>query len=407
MSSITLRKLVNHTLGRTLYRMRYQPKGIFDHLESYLESDDSGNDKGILLHHAYEAPTAYRSVFGASLSPYVDLEMSSHGRESWICCLERGRIDTDKGSSVAVFNRAGALLGEVSFQYVKNANGTWIHGEVHQNNVFHRKYLTSPKVVSGCVFSLLSGGGGNNNFYHWFVDVLSRLAFLRESGWQDRVDYFLVPNYAYPYQRESLELLGIPKEKIINGFQYPHIQADELIVTSHPRTTTYYTPSYLTDFLREAFTSYLGEEDDTLGHHPLIYINRGDAPKRKVVNEAEVSAVLDEYGFTSFSLSNLSLRQAIQLFGRASVIVAPHGAGLTNILFCWPGTRVIELFSDKFVNPYFYELATNLGLQYDFSVGTPLNAKVIKTRYEGIDENIHVDVVALRDKLSQIRSVSP
>ncbi len=36
------------------------------------------------------------------------------------------------------------------------------------------------------------------------------------------------------------------------------------------------------------------------------------------------------------------LNETIQLFGNAEIIVAPHGAGLTNMLFSQPGTMIIE-----------------------------------------------------------------
>ncbi len=398
------RKIYNHTVGRTIYKRRYVPRSTWDYLKDYLESDRSGKDDGMLVNPAFEAPERYRDVFGASLSEYLDQDMKSDGHETWIAILEQGRIDTDTGSSIAVFNRHNELLGDVSFQFVKRPTGGYDHGPVRQNNVFHRPYLTRPKQIKGTVMSLLTGGGGNANFYHWFVDVLSRLAVLKASPWARRVDYFLVPNTTLPFQLESLELLGIPPEKVINGMEHPHIEADHLVVTSHPRTTTYHIPQYLTDFLHEAFSDLDIEQDPGLRDHAYIYINRGDAPKRKVLNEPQVEEALAAFGFKSLSLSDYSLRQAIQLFKHAEMIVAPHGAGLTNLIFCDPGTRVLELFSDKFVNHYFYELASNLHLLYDFMVGTPVNDKVITTRYEGIEEDMLIDLDALLSKIREVRS---
>ncbi|MDP5168836.1 MAG: glycosyltransferase family 61 protein [Bacteroidia bacterium] len=407
MSSHITQKFVNHSLGRTVYKSRYKPASVFDRLSDYLDSEKVGNDEGILLRESYRASTRYKQVFGKDLSPYLEDDMKSDGHETWIVSLENGRIDTDKGSSIAVFNRHGDILGDVSFSFVKRPEGGYDHGEVRQNNIFTRPFLTKPKKVQGTVFSLLTGGGGNANFYHWFVDVLSRLALLRESRWQHHVDYFLVPNFALSFQKESFELLGIPPEKVINGMEFPHIQADRLIVASHPRTTTYFVPQYITEFLHEAFTGFNDDiEDDTIGDHPYLYISRGDAPKRKVVNEAEIISRLEKMGFTSFALSNYSLRQAIQLFRKAEIIVAPHGAGLTNLLFCTPGARVLELFSDKFVNHYFYEFANHLNLLYDYQVGIPLHQKVVKSRYEGIEEDMKIDVEALVAKISAAMSIS-
>ncbi len=395
-----VQKLIHHSLGRTLYKSTYRPKGVFDSLGEYLASDACGDDQGFLLYEAYQAPTRYRQVFGKDLSPYIEGDMKQEGHEVWIASVAQGRIDTDKGSSIAVFNRDNHLLGDLSFSFVKRPEGGYDHGPVRQNNIFTRPYLTRPKVVEGTVFSLLSGGGGNTNFYHWFVDVLSRLALLRESGWASEVDYFLVPNYSLPFQKESLALLGIEPGKIINGMVHPHVKADRMIVTSHPRTPTYHVPSFITSFLQEAFGYVDLSEVEELGEFPYLYITRGDAPKRKVVNEAEVVAALQEQGFVPFALSKYSLKEAIYLFKNARTVVAPHGAGLTNLLFCQPGTRVIEVFSDKFVNHYFYELATSLGLNYEFSIGMPLHNKEVKSRYEGIDEDVKVNIPDLLKKVT-------
>lgn len=405
MTSSIPQKIVNHSLGRTVFKAQYKPKGVFDRIHDYVQSNLAGDDDAILLHNAYEASQHYRKVFGKQLSPYLDADMKSDGHEIWIANIANGRIDTDKGSSIAVFNRDNYLLGDVSFQFVKRPEGGFDHGEVRQNNIFSRSYLTKPKKVEGTVFSLLTGGGGNANFYHWFVDVLSRLSLLKQSPWHRHVDYFLVPNTALRFQRETLDLLGIPPEKIIDGMEHPHVQATRMIVTSHPRTTTYFVPRYLTSFLNQAFTTLNIPYDESLGEHPYLYISRGDAPKRKVTNEAEVIKTLEGMGFTSFALSNYTLKQAIQLFSNAEMIVAPHGAGLTNLLFCQSGTRVLELFSDKFVNHYFYEIANNLNLLYDFQVGNKLNERVINSRYEGIEEDMEIDLKTLVYKINKVRDL--
>lgn len=72
---------------------------------------------------------------------------------------------------------------------------------------------------------------------------------------------------------------------------------------------------------------------------------------RKVVNERDVAELLELYGFQKVSLHALSVADQISLFHSAEAIAAPHGAGLTNLTFCAPGTKVIELFPDP---PTFY-----------------------------------------------------
>ena len=56
----------------------------------------------------------------------------------------------------------------------------------------------------------------------------------------------------------------------------------------------------------------------------------------------------------------------------ASCLVAEHGAGLANMLFCEPGTPVAELFSPATVQPAFWSLASRCGLPFGFMVGDPV-----------------------------------
>ena len=62
--------------------------------------------------------------------------------------------------------------------------------------------------------------------------------------------------------------------------------------------------------------------------------------------------------------------EQINAFARAREIVAPHGAGLANLVFCCPGARVVEFFNAAYVNPCFWRLAALRGLDYR-PVATP------------------------------------
>ena len=52
----------------------------------------------------------------------------------------------------------------------------------------------------------------------------------------------------------------------------------------------------------------------------------------------------------------------ILLFQSAEFIIGPHGAGLANLLFCEPGTKVIELMPCVEVRPFFWLISEKLAL---------------------------------------------
>jgi len=46
-------------------------------------------------------------------------------------------------------------------------------------------------------------------------------------------------------------------------------------------------------------------------------------------------------------LGTMSVLEQIELFSNADVVIGTHGAGLANILFCKPNTKVIEIFQAR------------------------------------------------------------
>jgi capsular polysaccharide biosynthesis protein len=77
-----------------------------------------------------------------------------------------------------------------------------------------------------------------------------------------------------------------------------------------------------------------------------------------------VQNLLSRYGFETVDLERMSLRDQIVIFQSAEFVVSPHGAGLANILFCEPGTRVVELTPSGEMHPRFWLIAEKLDLVY-------------------------------------------
>lgn len=73
--------------------------------------------------------------------------------------------------------------------------------------------------------------------------------------------------------------------------------------------------------------------------------------------------ICSKQGDLSVTTEDLSLIEQIVLFHNAEIIVAPHGAGLVNLLFARPGTKVIELFQAHEDDTYWY-LSQVIGLDH-------------------------------------------
>lgn len=197
--------------------------------------------------------------------------------------------------------------------------------------------LPSLQVSSATILT----GSATNNYYHWFFDVLPRIHLLHLNGID--VDKYVFEKLKWSFQLETLDRLGIPRNKILQMEDKNfHLKADQLVVASIPELSGS-CHKWALDFIRENFLYKQSIKKEK--EYERIYISREDANWRKVSNEEEVMKYLSKKGFRKVVLSSLSLMEKITVFASSKIIVSPHGAQLANLAFCDPGVTVIELFN--------------------------------------------------------------
>lgn len=244
------------------------------------------------------------------------------------------------------------------------------------------KKIPQPKLIHGKVAVITQAGTWN--YYHWMTEVLPKLAMLEQAD--ITYDYLYLP-LDRSYMKETIELLGIDHEIIIdpNGL-HKCIQADELIVPSLVCSFCY-TPRFAIDFLRENFIPLAQKSVDHDRFAKRIFISRRKASSRKIKNEDEVFALFEQYGFVRYNLEELSILEQVMLFYHAEFIAGEHGAGLTNIIFAQRKAHLIEIFQAREDATYWY-LSQEVGLQhtciktieFDTRKGDSLNSGFVNSK---------------------------
>ncbi len=294
--------------------------------------------------------------------------------------------------AIAVITPDNYLLADVSRDYPGLLPGCEKH-DVRKHSVFNLESFPPLKQIDGSV-AVLSGLSGNV-YFHWMVDVLPRIELLRRSG-RDlaEIDWFLVNSCQHEFQRESLRILGIPDEKVLESDRIPHLQATELIVPSFAGYLGW-PPGWAIDFLRREFLKGIIPQ----ARYPKrIYISRSKARYRRVLNEENVVEVLAESGFVSILPESMSLAEQIAHFSHAEVIVAAHGSGLTNTIFCKSGTKIIELMSPHYISHYYWGSSQYLQLEHYFLAGEAFECYPIRQlMYQNsLTEDILVNLSSLK-----------
>ena len=278
-------------------------------------------------------------------------EHQSHSRKAFVAVLPNGRAWADVVTT-AVITSDNKLVADISMGCAEL--------------VITSDKLPPAEHVDGNV-AFLSARWGGAAYFHWMFDVITRFDLLQRSGLIETIDKFVVNASDSSYQAETLDTLGIPQDKILESRCNLHITADKLIVPSISYNGSGAVSQWKCEYLKQTFLKE--QQPLNTDYSERIYISRQQASYRRIVNDEEVIKYLEKLGFRSVKLETMSIAEQASCLAAAKVVVAPHGGGLTNLVFCSPGTKVIEIFSPLYV-PYCYWMISNLcGLEHYYLIG--------------------------------------
>lgn len=231
-------------------------------------------------------------------------------------------------------------------------------GGLDRSSLIRKKVIS----ISGPATALRAPAGG---YYHTLIDCLPRIEYLFSRAQPSLSISLLRPEGETDIVRRMEnyflgELVDSAYQLIDIDYNYLYEVSNYLFIPSLSRPSSGLLPSaYISRFRKKILPDRASHENRR------IYISRGDANRRQVSNERELLDVLSEYGFECYELTDLTLEEQIELFYDAEIVVSPHGAGLTNILFSRK-LKVLELHSSRYVIPHFYYLSKSLGHDYRY-----------------------------------------
>jgi capsular polysaccharide biosynthesis protein len=228
--------------------------------------------------------------------------------------------------------------------------------------------MTAPKAkkLNGSALVLSTIGAGQN-YGHWIIDLLPRLGFAKHFGFDfDKVDHILINKAIYPFQKELIDLVGIPKEKIIETEADDHIQADLLIVPSNSHHSMFGF-----EFIRETL---IPEKlsNRNIKSDRRIYLSRRNDKHRKIINEEALIELLEKYNFEVVELRDYTISEQIEIMSNTSFLISAQGSGLVNVIYLNEGSNVIEIFDEEEIHTTFYIYGLYNKLNYGAILGKPV-----------------------------------
>lgn len=247
-------------------------------------------------------------------------------------------------------------------------DGSYSREAVYLNGLLEQDpdFKTAPQLPlslkRGNYFSLVHiWAARKGNYYHWIHDTLLRLYRVQELLPNDI--RYIVPAGLQAFHFDSLEAFGIRRDQL-EFFDAKEIwELETLFFTPHTSWSGRSNPEAVS-WLRERILSGSSISSQRGGRR--LFISRRLARQRRITNEADIETLLRKYSFETVTCEEMTFREQVALFAQAEMVVASHGAGLTNLLWAATGGRVLEIFEPGYAwNAFVYwTLCDALGLGY-------------------------------------------
>jgi len=236
-----------------------------------------------------------------------------------------------------------------------------------------------------------------NNAWHIWIDVISKFRLIEKHFIHKYTDFiYVLSNKSEYFDSVAKELFPelryyvMPKN---TTWKFAHLLAPSM--SNHEDGIT--VPEAI-KWLRHKFRDGFCEPTRK------IFINRDDAPARKLINAEKIFMALQ--GWETVTLTGMSTKKQIELFSSASHVISTHGAGLTNLLWCLAGTKVIEISQKELLEKKVYPvLSHHLGLSHHVLLGKKvpiLGDKIKGVKRKKDFNNISVDTAVLFELIRKL-----
>ena len=243
-----------------------------------------------------------------------------------------------------------------------------------------KNIFVKPQKKLSCIIPLMNQL--SNNYYHWTAEHLTRIALLLKHDSSFRDNYtILINETAAPFVEDSLYyILQWPRAKIKRFGAKEIAEVSNCVQISYSclrnaSTSNYYAyPPCIFKTLNELAFKNITETNENLPH--CFIISRKNSNFRNLVNEDELLARLSAFGLQSVQVEKMDFAMQVRLFQQAKIIIAPHGAGLTNLTYCNKNTVVIELYPvgrNFNQTSSFHQISKAIGLRHHILMITSAN----------------------------------
>jgi len=233
----------------------------------------------------------------------------------------------------------------------------------------------------------------SKGYFHWFFDALPRL--LIGIRFEPTFVLILPQNFkGIRFVEQSLKLLGIDESKVFYMGPWDVLEIRKLAYVTLTAQSGNYNGEVVQELRNLFLRSIRGRfgQVDSSSRSNRVFISRRKAISRRIINEDEVVKVVESFGFKVYVFEELEWEEQVSIMYNSKFLVAPHGAGLANMLFMNDGAGILEFLDvDGYsTNLCYFALSDILNFDYYYQL----------CKYDEKTKGFWVDVGKLKANLN-------
>ena len=166
-----------------------------------------------------------------------------------------------------------------------------------------------------------------------------------------------------PWQRALIARLDVPARLIREIRPQPIFLEHAIVSNRHSGVSSQNAhPQH-----KEAFGTILAnvrKAAPAVDRPKRVLVCRGLANSRNITNRAAMIEAMKPLRFVAIQPEKLSFDEQVLTFAEAEIVVCEFGAALANVLFCRPGTKIVEVIAEGQHDPWSSNLCAMLELEH-------------------------------------------
>jgi capsular polysaccharide biosynthesis protein len=224
-----------------------------------------------------------------------------------------------------------------------------------REHLFFPDRLARAQRIAGA--HLLVANSEKPNYGHYLFDIAPLIRLGAERRWP------MLTWPLKPWQRGLVARLDVPDGLIREISPQPALLEHAIVSNRHSGISSQNAhPQH-----RQVFAAILANvrKANPRAETPKrVLVCRSVANSRNITNRAEMIEALRPLGFVAIQPEKLSFDEQALTYAGADIIVCEFGAATVNVLFCRPGTKLVEIIAEGQHDPFSSHVGALMGLEH-------------------------------------------